>query len=96
MNDDLLAWMSIGAAASFVAMMIPFQRGLLGVLTSIASGVGGALGGGLLGWLLLPGSFHGRRVGSLLCAAVGAVVISSVVRMVYLRWVSPRHHPGHQ
>ena len=76
MNDDLLAWMSIGAAASLVAMMVPFHRGLLGVVTSIISGVSGALASGLLGWLLLPGTLHERRVGSLLFAVVGAVLAS--------------------
>jgi uncharacterized membrane protein YeaQ/YmgE (transglycosylase-associated protein family) len=92
MNDDLLAWMSIGAAASFVAMMMPFQRGVLGVITSIVSGVSGALAGGLLAWFFLPGTLHERRVGSLLFAAVGAVVVSSLVRVLYLRRAGTRHH----
>ncbi len=91
MNDDLLAWMSIGAAASFVAMMMPFHRGLLGVATSIISGVSGAMAGGLLGWFFLPGTMHERRVGSLLFAAVGAVLSSSLVRGLYLGRVGPRH-----
>jgi len=91
MIDDLFAWMSIGAAASIAAMIVPFLRGASGVIAGIASRVGGALAAGRLGWLLLPGTLHERRVDSLLCAAVGAVTLIAIVHALYARWAGSRH-----
>ncbi len=85
---DIVAWMALGLAASLAGMILPFQRGLVGVLVNIASSVLGALAGGLFSYVLLPSSRAGDSPARLFFAVVGGLGAIVVVHFAYFRRVA--------
>ncbi len=79
----LLAWIIVGGVAGWLASLV-VQGGGMGVLGDIIVGIVGAILGGLLLSLLLPGSFgfSGFNAGSLVVAFVGAVVLLLILRLI--------------
>ena len=90
--DTVLGWVLIGAAASLAGMIWAFRRGALGVVANLLAGMLGALAGGFLSDLVLPGPTHGGSPARLLFAAVGAVAVLAAVHLVWLRIAARR--PG--
>jgi uncharacterized membrane protein YeaQ/YmgE (transglycosylase-associated protein family) len=79
----LLAWIIVGGIAGWLASLV-VQGGGMGVLGDIIVGIVGAILGGLLLSLLLPGNFSltGFNLGSLVVAFVGAVVLLLILRAI--------------
>jgi uncharacterized membrane protein YeaQ/YmgE (transglycosylase-associated protein family) len=79
----ILAWIIIGGIAGWLAdaLVKDINFGLLG---DIVIGIVGAVLGGFLLTLLLPGSygFSGFNLGSLVVSFVGAVVLLLILRAV--------------
>ncbi len=78
----ILAWIIVGGVAGWLASLV-VRGGGMGVLADIIVGIVGALLGGVLLSLLLPGSFSfsGFNIGSLLIAFVGAVVLLLIIKV---------------
>jgi len=79
----LLAWIIVGGIAGWLASLV-VEGGGMGVLGNIIVGIVGAILGGLLLSLLLPGTFSltGFNVGSLIVAFIGAVVLLLILRAI--------------
>jgi uncharacterized membrane protein YeaQ/YmgE (transglycosylase-associated protein family) len=73
MIDDVMAWAAIGAAASLVAMTHPFRRGAAGIALNFAAGMAGAVMGGFIGALAMPGAFPHARSWQLFFSALGGI-----------------------
>ncbi|MGO9839267.1 MAG: hypothetical protein ACLP1X_34225 [Polyangiaceae bacterium] len=73
MVDDAMAWAAIGAAASLVAMVHPFRRGVAGIVFNLAAGVAGAVMAGLISAFAMPEAFPHARSWQLCFAALGAI-----------------------
>jgi uncharacterized membrane protein YeaQ/YmgE (transglycosylase-associated protein family) len=70
--SSLLAWIGFGLCAAIIAMVLPFHRGVRGILTNIGVGVGGAVAGGYLARAI--GLYHdSASPAGFLYAAAGAV-----------------------
>lgn len=78
----ILAWIIVGGVAGWLASLV-VRGGGMGVIADIIVGIVGAILGGVLLSLLLPGSFSfsGFNIGSLLIAFVGAVVLLLIIRV---------------
>jgi uncharacterized membrane protein YeaQ/YmgE (transglycosylase-associated protein family) len=79
----ILAWIIVGGIAGWLASLV-VEGGGMGVLADIIVGIVGAILGGLLLSLLLPGSFSftGFNIGSLIVAFIGAVVLLLILRAI--------------
>jgi uncharacterized membrane protein YeaQ/YmgE (transglycosylase-associated protein family) len=79
----LLAWIIVGGIAGWLASLV-VEGGGMGVLGDIIVGIVGAILGGLLLSLLLPGTFgfSGFNVGSLVVAFIGAVILLFLLRLL--------------
>jgi uncharacterized membrane protein YeaQ/YmgE (transglycosylase-associated protein family) len=82
------AWIVIGVAASLAGMVWPFRRGALGIAANIASGVVGAIAGGLVSYWLLPWSRQGNTSARLFFAALGALTCLVALHVAYRRRVA--------
>lgn len=80
---DILAWIIVGGVAGWLASLV-VRGGGSGVLMDIIVGIVGAIIGGALLTLLLPGTFAftGFNLGSLIVAFIGAVVLLLIIRAV--------------
>ena len=80
---DILAWIVVGGIAGWLASLV-VRGGGMGVMMNIIVGIVGAIIGGALLTLLLPGTFafSGFSIGSLIIAFIGAVVLLLIVRAV--------------
>jgi len=80
---SLLAWIIVGGVAGWLASLV-VDGGGFGVLGDIVVGIVGAILGGLVLSLLLPGSFSftGFNLGSLVVAFVGAVILLVLLRLI--------------
>ena len=80
---NILAWIIVGGIAGWLASLVVEGTGL-GILGDIIAGIVGALIGGFIVSLLLPGSFGftGFNIGSLIIAFIGAVVLLLILRLV--------------
>jgi uncharacterized membrane protein YeaQ/YmgE (transglycosylase-associated protein family) len=85
MMDDAMAWAAIGAAASLVAMIHPFRRGMAGVMLNLAAGVAGGMMGGLISALAMPASLAHARPWQLFFSALGAIVALLITHAVHVR-----------
>jgi uncharacterized membrane protein YeaQ/YmgE (transglycosylase-associated protein family) len=80
---NILAWIIVGGIAGWLASLVVQGTGL-GVIGDIIVGIVGALIGGFLLSLLLPGTFGftGFNIGSLIVAFIGAVILLLIVKAV--------------
>jgi uncharacterized membrane protein YeaQ/YmgE (transglycosylase-associated protein family) len=79
---NLLVWIIVGGIAGWLASLV-VQGGGMGIVGDVIVGIVGALIGGFLLSLLLPGTFglDGFNLGSLIVAFIGAVVLLLIVRL---------------
>ena len=79
---NLLVWVIVGGIAGWLAGMVVQGTGL-GVIGDVIVGIVGALIGGFVLSLLLPGTFgiSGFNLGSLVVAFIGAVILLFVVKL---------------
>lgn len=79
---SILAWIIVGGVAGWLASLV-VRGGGMGILADIIVGIVGALLGGVLLSLLLPGSFSfsGFNLGSLVIAFIGSVVLLLIVKV---------------
>jgi len=80
---NILAWIIVGGIAGWLASLVVEGTGL-GILGDIIAGIVGALIGGFIVSLLLPGSFGftGFNIGSLIIAFIAAVILLLILRLV--------------
>lgn len=80
---NILAWIIVGGAAGWLASLV-IKGGGMGVIMDVVVGIVGAIIGGALMSLLLPGSFSftGFDFTSLVVAFIGSVVLLLIVRAV--------------
>ena len=80
---SILAWIIVGGIAGWLASLV-VKGGGMGVIMDVVVGIVGAIIGGALLSLLLPGSFSftGFNFTSLIVAFVGSVVLLLVLRAV--------------
>lgn len=78
----ILAWIIIGGIAGWLASLLVRGAGL-GVIGDVIVGIVGAVVGGFLLSLLLPGTFGftGFNLGSLVVAFIGAVILLFVIKL---------------
>ena len=77
----LVAWIIVGAIAGFLANLVMGSRE--GLLLMIVLGIVGAFVGGFLAQALFhTGSVNGINLESIVIAALGAIVVVFVVRML--------------
>ena len=79
---NILAWIIVGGIAGWLASLVVEGSGL-GILGNIIVGIVGALIGGFILSLLLPGTFgfSGFSIGSLVVAFIGAVILLFIVKL---------------
>ena len=79
---NLLVWIIVGGIAGWLASLVVQGAGM-GIVGDIIVGVVGALIGGFLLSLLLPGAFGitGFNLGSLVVAFIGALVLLFIVKL---------------
>jgi uncharacterized membrane protein YeaQ/YmgE (transglycosylase-associated protein family) len=80
---NILAWIIVGGIAGWLAGLVVQGTGL-GVIGDIIVGILGALIGGFLVTLLLPGTFAftGFNIGSLIIAFIGAVILLLILKVI--------------
>lgn len=80
---NLLAWIFVGGIAGWLAALSVQGTGL-GTIADVIVGIVGALVGGVVVLLLLPGvfSFGALNIASLVIAFVGAVVLLVILRAI--------------
>lgn len=80
---NILAWIIVGGIAGWLASLVVEGTGL-GLLRDILVGIVGALLGGFVLSLLLPGTFGftGFSFGSLIVAFIGAVILLLILKAV--------------
>jgi uncharacterized membrane protein YeaQ/YmgE (transglycosylase-associated protein family) len=80
---SLLTWILIGGLAGWLAGIV-VRRPSFGCIGDIVVGMAGAIIGGFMLSLLLPGeyAFSGLSLGSLLMALLGAIILLLVLRAV--------------
>jgi len=80
---NILAWIIVGGIAGWLASLVVEGSGL-GVLGDIIVGIVGALIGGFILTLVLPGTFgfSGFSIGSLVVAFIGAVILLLILRLL--------------
>ncbi len=78
----ILAWIIIGGIAGWLASLLVRGAGM-GVIGDVIVGIVGAVVGGFLLSLLLPGTFGftGFNLGSLVVAFIGAVILLFVIKL---------------
>ncbi len=80
---SIIGWLVIGALAGWIASMIAGTNAQQGWVMNVVVGIVGALIGGFLVNLLMPGAnVGGFNLVSLIVAIVGAVILLSVYKMV--------------
>ncbi len=81
--SNILAWIIVGGIAGWLASMVVRGTGL-GIIGDIVVGIIGAVLGGFVLTLLLPGTvgFTGFNLGSAVIAFIGAVILLFIVRLV--------------
>src|SRR5262245_15961031 len=79
---NLLVWIIVGGIAGWLASLV-VQGGGMGIVGDVIVGVVGALIGGFVLSLLLPGTFglDGFNLGSLVVAFIGAVILLLIVKL---------------
>jgi len=79
---NILAWIIVGGIAGWLAGLVVRGTGL-GIVGDIIVGIVGALIGGFVLSLLLPGTFGftGFNIGSLIIAFIGAVILLFIVKL---------------
>ena len=78
---SLIAWIIVGAIAGWLASIV--MKSPMGLLTDIIVGIiGGFIGGWLLGLLGLGNGVTGINIGSIITAAIGAIVLLAILRAV--------------
>jgi uncharacterized membrane protein YeaQ/YmgE (transglycosylase-associated protein family) len=79
---NLLVWIIVGGIAGWLASLA-VQGGGMGIVGDVIVGIVGALIGGFVLSLLLPGTFgiSGFNVGSLVVAFIGAVILLFIVKL---------------
>ncbi len=80
---NILAWIIVGGIAGWLAGLVVQGTGL-GVIGDIIVGIVGALIGGFIVSLLLPGTFgfSGFNIGSLIIAFIGAIILLLILRAI--------------
>jgi uncharacterized membrane protein YeaQ/YmgE (transglycosylase-associated protein family) len=78
---NILAWVIVGGIAGWLASLV-VRGGGMGIVGDVIVGIIGALIGGFVLSLLLPGTFGftGFNFGSLIVAFIGAVILLFVVK----------------
>jgi uncharacterized membrane protein YeaQ/YmgE (transglycosylase-associated protein family) len=78
---NLLVWIIVGGIAGWLASLV-VRGGGMGIVGDVIVGIVGALIGGFLLSLLLPGAFGitGFNLGSLVVAFIGAVALLFIVK----------------
>jgi len=79
---NILAWIIVGGIAGWLASLVVQGTGM-GIVGDIIVGIVGALIGGFVLSLLLPGTFGftGFNLGSLIVAFIGAVILLFIVKL---------------
>ena len=79
---NILAWIIVGGIAGWLASLLVQGTGM-GIVGDIIVGIVGALIGGFVLSLLLPGTFGftGFNLGSLIVAFIGAVILLFIVKL---------------
>jgi uncharacterized membrane protein YeaQ/YmgE (transglycosylase-associated protein family) len=79
---NILAWIIVGGIAGWLASLV-VRGGGMGIVGDIIVGIIGALIGGFVLSLLLPGTFGftGFNLGSLIVAFIGAVILLFIVKL---------------
>jgi uncharacterized membrane protein YeaQ/YmgE (transglycosylase-associated protein family) len=82
---NILVWIIVGGVAGWLAGLVVKGTGL-GIIGDIIVGVVGALIGGFVVSLLLPGTFgfSGFNFGSLIIAFIGAVILLLILKAIGL------------
>ena len=81
---SIIAWLVVGAIAGWLAGYLVRGDEGLGVIGHIVLGIVGALVGGFLAGILLPGEDYttGINITTILVATIGAVITVVVVSMI--------------
>jgi uncharacterized membrane protein YeaQ/YmgE (transglycosylase-associated protein family) len=79
---NILAWIIVGGIAGWLASLV-VRGGGMGIVGDIIVGIVGALIGGFVLSLLLPGTFgfSGFNLGSLIIAFFGAGILLFIVKL---------------
>ena len=79
---NILAWVLVGGIAGWLASLLIHGAGM-GVVGDVIVGIVGALIGGFVLSLLLPGAFGftGFNLGSLIIVFIGAVILLFIVKL---------------
>lgn len=79
-----ILWIVFGALAGWIASMVMGNNARQGWLGNIVVGIVGAVVGGWVVSLLLPGTFgvDGFNLGSLIVAIVGAMIVLFIYNML--------------
>jgi uncharacterized membrane protein YeaQ/YmgE (transglycosylase-associated protein family) len=79
---NILAWIIVGGIAGWLASLV-VRGGGMGIIGDVIVGIVGALIGGFVLSLLLPGTFGftGFNLGSLIIAFIGAVILLFIVKL---------------
>jgi uncharacterized membrane protein YeaQ/YmgE (transglycosylase-associated protein family) len=82
---NILVWIIVGGIAGWLASLVVQGTGL-GVIGDIIVGIVGALIGGFVVSLILPGTFNfdGFNIGSLIIAFIGAVILLLILKALGL------------
>ncbi|HEU5349183.1 MAG TPA: GlsB/YeaQ/YmgE family stress response membrane protein [Ktedonobacterales bacterium] len=82
---NILVWIIVGGIAGWLASLVVQGTGL-GVIGDILVGIVGALIGGFVVSLILPGTFNfdGFNFGSLIIAFIGAVILLLILKALGL------------
>ncbi len=83
---DFILWLILGGIAGWIASMIAGTNAQQGWVMNVVVGIVGALIGGFVVNLLMPGAnVGGFNLVSLIVAIIGAVILLSVYKMVAAR-----------
>ena len=80
---DFILWLIMGGIAGWIASMIAGTNAQQGWVMNVVVGIVGALIGGFLVNLLMPGTVGGGfNLVSLIVAIIGAVILLGIYKMV--------------
>ena len=82
---NIISWLILGAIAGYLAGFLVKGDEGLGVIGHIVLGIVGALVGGFLAGVLLPGNGDyttGINIGTIVVATIGAVLVVVVVGLI--------------
>ncbi len=87
----VFGWIFIGFAAAIAAFILPFRRGLIGIVANIVVGVAGATSGALLG-IAAGMSSSARDPFGFALAGLGAIAFLALLHVIWERSTRVARH----